>query len=345
MKNQSEKIRKFLLEQTPRHPRDIVPFAIKKFVVTPTTIHRHVNRLIAEGKLIKTGRTRGARYQLATEQNKRLTLSLREPVAEDQVWKNHLEPDFRNLPENIKRIIFYGFTEILNNAIEHSEGTQVEIQTDWDIERISIQIMDNGIGIYTKLQRAFHLDSLRESVLKLTQGKTTTDPEKHTGEGIFFTSRAFNRFGLVADGLAYLRDNHADQQGDWTLETRDFGIEREKGTRVSMEIGYAAGQELAALFNRYSDPVTKQFDSTELCVELSKSGEETLISRSQAKRLLSGAEKFKNIVLDFNGVNTVGQAFADEVFRVFKNLHPGIEISYIRANEDVRFMIERSLQR
>jgi len=56
------------------------------------------------------------------------------------------------------------------------------------------------------------------------------------------------------------------------------------------------------------------------------------ISRSQAKRLLMGLEKFKQVVLDFKGVSSVGQAFVDEVFRVFQNEHPDIAIQYFNAN-------------
>jgi hypothetical protein len=37
----------------------------------------------------------------------------------------------------------------------------------------------------------------------------------------------------------------------------------------------------------------------------------------------------------------IGQAFADEVFRVFANDHPNIEILSINANDDVKQMIKR----
>ena len=37
----------------------------------------------------------------------------------------------------------------------------------------------------------------------------------------------------------------------------------------------------------------------------------------------------------------VGQAFADEIFRVFKNKHPEISIDPVNMQEAVRFMIGR----
>ena len=68
---------------------------------------------------------------------------------------------------------------------------------------------------------------------------------------------------------------------------------------------------------------------------------EHLISRSIARRILSNIEKFKIVFLDFNGVKTIGQAFADEIFMVFENKHKEITILPINVNEKVKFMIKR----
>lgn len=70
------------------------------------------------------------------------------------------------------------------------------------------------------------------------------------------------------------------------------------------------------------------------------------VSRSQARALLVGLEKFKKVMLDFSGVKEVGQAFADEIFRVFNLAHPEVEVEYQNANEAVEFMIKlaKSLQ-
>jgi len=68
---------------------------------------------------------------------------------------------------------------------------------------------------------------------------------------------------------------------------------------------------------------------------------EHLISRSIARRILSNIEKFKVIFLDFNRVKTIEQAFADEIFRVFRNKHKEITILPINVNEKVKFMIKR----
>ena len=66
------------------------------------------------------------------------------------------------------------------------------------------------------------------------------------------------------------------------------------------------------------------------------------VSRSQARRILDDlAGRFKTIILDYNHVPAIGQAFADEIYRVFKNRHPEIELKSINTNEVVGFMINR----
>ena len=56
-----------------------------------------------------------------------------------------------------------------------------------------------------------------------------------------------------------------------------------------------------------------------------------------------GLEKFKYVVLYFRDFLTVDQGFANEVFYVFQNKYPQIKIEHTKANNDVQFMIERSL--
>lgn len=65
------------------------------------------------------------------------------------------------------------------------------------------------------------------------------------------------------------------------------------------------------------------------------------VSRSQARRVLAGLEKFETIILDFDKVPTIGQGFADEIFRVFQKKHPRKEIVPANTNEAVQFMIDR----
>ena len=84
-----------------------------------------------------------------------------------------------------------------------------------------------------------------------------------------------------------------------------------------------------------------RFRRTHVPIALGNYPGEQLVSRSQAKRILTRFEEFSEVLLDFHGVEEVGQAFADEIFRVFRNAHPDIKIVAVRAEPDVQNTIDR----
>lgn len=85
------------------------------------------------------------------------------------------------------------------------------------------------------------------------------------------------------------------------------------------------------------------FNKTEITVHLAKEYLGfPMVSRSLAKRILANIEKFKIVFLDFTEIKTIGQGFADEIFRVYKNKNPDIEIIPINTTEEVDFMIKRT---
>lgn len=338
MKIAKDQIEKFILKEIPQNPRGIVAHAMKAFSTSRVTVLRYLNRLIKEGEIIRTGENKGVYYSLAKALDKELVLAIESGLEEHAIWERYFKKTFRELPENIYQICNYGFTEMVNNAIDHSEGNKIKIITKRNKQLLTIIIVDDGVGIFKKIKEAFQLTDERESILRLSQGKVTTDPKSHSGEGVFFTSRAFDQFALMANGYYYRRKN---LENDWVYESRQDRLE--SGTVVSMEISMDSKRLLTEVFKPYTHPETKTFDRTNLVVEFTRAEEQSMISRSQARRLLAGADRFRKITLDFSNVKNVGQGFVDEVFRVFKNNHPGIQIDYVHANDDVRFMIERGL--
>jgi len=91
----------------------------------------------------------------------------------------------------------------------------------------------------------------------------------------------------------------------------------------------------------FSTKIPGDFDKTIVPIHLANSSE--LVSRSQTRRILSGLELFKEVILDFKGVDYIGQAFADEIFRVFTNLNPGTTMLAQNANSEVQSMIDRAI--
>ena len=85
------------------------------------------------------------------------------------------------------------------------------------------------------------------------------------------------------------------------------------------------------------------FTKTHLPISLAEYGPDGLTSRSKAKRVLNRISKFKEVLLDFKDVESIGQALADEIFRVFAKAHPEIHIVPINTSENVLRMIRRAM--
>lgn len=68
------------------------------------------------------------------------------------------------------------------------------------------------------------------------------------------------------------------------------------------------------------------------------------IARSQARKVVYGLEQFKQVEFDCSGIDFMGQGFADEVFRVFQNKYPDIQLEVTNANETVLGMIKHVKQ-
>lgn len=334
---QSEQIRDFLLTQVMAHPTDLVRYTAETFGISRQAVNRHLKKLVTQGAIGASGTTKSRRYKLALSSEVRLEIDLTRPVEEHEVWRTALLPNLTRVPENAMRIAEYAFTEILNNAIDHSAGTEVEIRLELSPASIHIVVADNGIGIFKKLQTEFQLADERQAVLELAKGKVTTDPRRHTGEGIFFTSRAVEQFGILAGNLYF---GHLRDTEDWLLENTD---EEATGTSVDLLIDPNTERSLQAVFARYTAAEDEYgFTKTVVPVSLLRYGIENLVSRSQAKRLLARFDRFKEVVLDFEGVEVIGHAFADEIFRVFRNAHPDVNIRWMRANPEVERMILRA---
>ena len=92
-----------------------------------------------------------------------------------------------------------------------------------------------------------------------------------------------------------------------------------------------------------NDEGSSQFNKTVIPVKLAQYGNEKLVSRSQAKRLLTRIEKFQYVVFDFEDITMIGQAFADEIFRVYANKNVKITLVPINMAPDVKSMVDRSL--
>ena len=319
------------------HSHDLSKFFSEKEGITRAAAARYILQLEREGWIARSGpSTRPVfipGYRRRVSKQYKLT-----NLEEDLIWTRDFRPYF-NLSSNVLNIVTHGFTEMVNNAIDHSAGTSVFISASLLENSFTLAVSDNGIGIFEKISKALNLSDKRQALFELSKGKFTTDPKRHSGEGVFFTSRMFDFFEIDANGLQFSHDDTAKR--DWLLEEPS---PFKKGTIVFMRISLESKRTTAEVFNKFMNaPEDFDFSKTIVPMKLAQLGDEQLISRSQAKRLIARFDRFKIVILDFKDVNEIGQAFADELFRVYANAHPQVELTPTNMTEQVERMWMRAI--
>jgi len=294
-----------------------------------------IRGLVDAGKVVRSGAARGARYMLRDRAPPATVVSRvvrTRGLDEARVW-GELATGLnlrRALRSNVEAIAHYAFTEMLNNAIEHSEADRCSLRFGLEPGMLAFEIRDPGIGAFHSIASKLRLEGEHAALVELLKGRTTTMREAHTGEDIFFTSRVADRFVLRSHRI----------QVEWRRFKNDVFVSNPrflKGTVVSFAVQRDSRLLLDKVFGEFApEEYDFRFRKTKMLVKLLQ---REFVSRSEARRLVANLEKFSEIVLDFGDVKSVGQGFADEVFRVFAGRHPATKIIVENASLAVDAMI------
>ncbi|MBO4385601.1 MAG: DUF4325 domain-containing protein [Treponema sp.] len=329
-KERIEALKNRILINTDLHSSDLVAYSVENLSLSKNTVLKYINELILENKLLRNNSGRYTTYSLPTEV-KKFSFKRSAKLSEETMISRVLEFTGK-LSTSAMQIFDYAFMEIANNAIEHSEAKEICVIAEKSMAKLKISIQDNGIGIFAKIKEDLNLDNETQAVIELSKGKFTSSPQKHSGEGIFFSSKLCDNFFIFSHGLVY------SPQAENPTIGKDKNAS--KGTKVVFEILRDTKKIPQEIFKEYagSDYDSPKFKTV---VQLRFMQQEGLLltSRSQARRLLTRMEKFTTVVLDFFQVDFIGQAFADEIFRVYATKHPGIRFESINANEQIEQMI------
>lgn len=314
---------------------------VKKTGYSQPYVNRFFTKLAEEGSIIKSGKGKNTVYVPAGKDSFKNILKYSARLKNKNLSESHVLESikkqsgiFSGIPGKLNSLISYSFTEMLNNAIEHSGSDYIKVTVERLRGVIKFEITDHGIGIFNNIRKKYKLNNDFDAINELLKGKRTTMPDKHSGEGIFFTSKAADVFIIQSSGKKILFNNIIDDI--FLSETRLL-----KGTKINFSVSEKSVKSLKKIFDEYTDDEFR-FSKTKIFVKLYKISDE-FISRSQARRILYGLNEFTTITLDFRNVKFVGQGFADEIFRVYKKMNPKTSICYINADRNVEFMIKRAL--
>ena len=304
-----------------------------------TYVSKNLARLINENRVKKEKIGREVKYYttdyvIGLEENLKL-----KGLREDEIWaKLRKTTTFLNdLSEHAENILYFAFTEMLNNAIDHSRSGVGYVKIWLENDKLKFIVKDNGIGVFKNVMVKKKLSSEPDAARELIKGKLTTAARRHSGEGIFWTSKIADRFVLKSYTYELILDNQIE---DYTILPLKKSL---IGTEVYFEIAKNTKKSLQKLFREYTfDKEHLTLDTTVIPINLFSEGD-IWISRSQAKKILTGLEKYKKIIFNFAGVEVIGQAFADEIFRVFNIVHPEIELEPINMSESVKLMVSHAI--
>jgi len=254
-------------------------------------------------------------------------------LQEDLPWARDFAPFF-DLPVNVIRLAQHAFTELLNNAVDHSGGGSVTVSMRQTPLHLQLLVSDDGCGLFERIQQSFAIDNPTLAMLELGKGKLTSQPARHLGHGLFFTSRLADMFDLHANQAAF-------QFRGWDRRRWVAGKPMaRRGTSIYLGIALDTQRTLDDVMRSHSaDARGYAFETTAVPLALMTDARSGLESRAQARRAAARLQDFRCAELDFTGIADVGHGFADELFRVFARAHPGVELRPVGMTPRVAAMV------
>lgn len=331
-----EKVKNYILRLIKNGRKDYVKATIDAFNISKSSVYNYVKQMENDSLIEK----KNGGYVLRTSYY-HYFFKNDGTLGEDRVYSQFISQHIQ-FKKNVNSIWNYAFTEMMNNAIEHSEAENIYVSIFQNHLETQILIRDDGIGIFKNIQRFMketknEAISLQECVSLLFAGKFTTAKQYHTGEGIFFTSHIMDEFIIYSDDNFFTRNNFSSSQIE--DESLHNFMNMSNGTVVRMTLNNNTKKILADVFNTFA-PVDEGFIKTNIPIAHMFSGGNP-VSRSEARRLLESISVFTDISLDFMGVDEIGQGFAHELFVLGKQKYPNINLRINNTCKTVEDMIKR----
>ncbi len=257
-------------------------------------------------------------------------------LQEDLPWRLDFAPFF-DLPPAVRQMAQHAFTELLNNAIDHSGGSSVTVSMRQTPLQLQLLVSDDGCGLFRNIAERFDIQDPALALLELNKGKLTSAPDRHSGHGLFFTSRLADVFDIHANGSAWQR--RAWERRAWR-QGKPGAVSQRTGTSLYMAIMLDTPRTLDHTLQAHSASGTHyDFGRTAVDMQLMAPVGAMLASRADAKRAVQRLGHFSHAELDFTGISSIGHGFADELFRVFVREHPQVELHPVGMAPQVAAMV------
>jgi hypothetical protein len=203
--------------------------------------------------------------------------------------------------------------------------------------QLQLLISDDGCGVFQRIEQSFQINDPALAMLELSKGKLTSAPDRHSGHGLFFTSRLADVFDLHANQAAF--QSRAWETRRWRSGKPNAASTR-AGTSVYLAITLDTPRTLDAVLRAHSaDAAGYAFERTSVPLHLIAGSGQALASRADAKRVASRLATFRAAEIDFEGITDIGHGFADELFRVFQRENPALQLMPLHMAPQVAAMV------
>ena len=309
-------MKRYMLEKIRMDDEQYIAKTAENFQISVTSVKRYISECIADG-IIEKCDEKVTGYRLVTKDDEFVYFP-KDTLWEDKIYYTDIFPLLQEVSPEAQSIWGYTFMEMMNNAIEHSQAEKIYCHVKRDYLYTEISIVDDGIGIFKNIQNYLKkeknvLVDFHDAILELHKGKFTTNPTTHSGEGIFFTSKILREFVILSDAACFsARCAERDKLIQSHLIAYYTKINR-IGTMLIMKLENQSTKKLKEVFDLYA-PMEEGFVKTYIPLkEVCPYGEP--IARSQARRVAYRLEEFRQVELDFAGIDFMGQGVADETFQ------------------------------
>lgn len=322
----------WITEAALQHPQDLPQHLSERLGISRQAAAAQLRKLVETQWLQREGRGRRIRYVpgLLRQVVQRYPL---QGLQEDRPWSLDFAPNFE-LPREVARMVQHAFTELVNNAVDHSAGSSVTISMRQTPHQVQLLVSDDGRGVFDSISAAHEIVDPALAMLELAKGKLTSAPDRHAGRGLFFTAQLADIFDLHANDAAFQQRDW--QRGHWLRGRPACRL----GSSIYVAIALDTERTLDEVLRRFSlNGASYGFERTLVPLKLLATPQAGLESRAQARRVAMRLAQFRRVDLDFDGLADIGHSFVDELFRVFGRQHPGLELVPVNMAPRVAAMV------
>jgi anti-sigma regulatory factor (Ser/Thr protein kinase) len=324
-----------------QHGSDLPAHLMQRLAISRRRAGHLLAKLVAAQWLTSLGTPRRPRYQPGPLRQ----VVMRYPLAglqEDVPWRRDFAPCFE-LPAEVRRLAQHAFTELVNNAIDHSGGSQVTVSMRQTPLQVQLLVSDDGVGLFDRVAQSHGINEPQLAMLELSKGRLTSAPGRHLGQGLFTAAR-------VADVLDLHANRSAFQCRAWESHGWRHGqagaVATRTGTAIYVAITVDTQRTLQGVLRELSVQGDGMgFDRTRVPLRLLAGPEAALESRAEARRVAERLSLFRRAELDFAGIDHIGPGFADELFRVIAREQPEVSMVPLAMAAAVRAMAQGASER